>query len=398
MRRIVEFFGLSFFFTLVIGGAFLGGYYARALSGAYTWLRLPLPGLPSVDGDYALLTEVSGLLRTHYNGILPDEKTLTHGAARGYVNAVGDPYTVLIDPPAAELENQSLSGEYGGIGVEIRRNEKNEIALYPFPDSPALAAGVTDGDILIAIDGKAITPQTSTDEVVALVRGLVDTTVEITVRKANGEEHTLTITRKPIPIPSVTWHMVEGQSDIGLITLSRFSDKTPDEFKRAAAELQAQGAARLVIDLRNNGGGLLDSAIGVATQLLDGGVVMYEKGKTGPEKTFNAPASGEPLTRLPLAVLINGNTASAAEIVAGALLDRGRAVLIGQKTYGKGSVQFVFPLSDGSSLHVTSNLWYTPSHRPLDKNGLQPTIPVEPAADGQDVELARAVEYLTNGQ
>jgi len=398
MRRIAEFIGLSFFFAIVIGSAFLGGYYARALSGDFPWLRLPLPGLANADGQYALLTEVSGLLQSHYNGALPDDKTLARGAARGYVSAVGDPYTVLVDPPAAELESQSLQGEYGGIGVDIRRNDKNEVALYPLPDSPARAAGVADGDILIAVDGQAITPQTTTDEVVALVRGRVDTTVTITVRKGNGEERTLTLTRKPIPLPSITWQMVDGQPDIGLISLRRFSDKTPEEFKRAAKELQSAGAVRLVLDLRNNGGGLLDSAVDVAAQLLDGGVVLYEQGKTGPEKTYNAPASGDPLTRLPLAVLINGNTASASEILAGALLDRDRAPLIGQKTYGKGSVQFIFLLSDGSSLHVTANLWYTPEHHPLDKLGLQPTIPVAPATDGQDAELARAVEYLMNGK
>jgi carboxyl-terminal processing protease len=192
--------------------------------------------------------------------------------------------------------------------------------------------------------------------------------------------------------------MADGQKDIGVIAVSRFSDRTLDELQRAARELQAQGATRFVLDLRNNGGGLLEAAVNVAGQFLDGGVVLYEKRKDGTEKTYNASASNDGMTQAPLAVLVNGGTASAAEILAGALLDRGRAPLIGQKTYGKGSVQFVFNLSDGSSLHITANLWFTPDHRELDRQGLPPTIEVPPATDGSDPELARAVQYLVDGQ
>jgi carboxyl-terminal processing protease len=188
--------------------------------------------------------------------------------------------------------------------------------------------------------------------------------------------------------------VVEGQADTGLVVISRFSDKTPDELRKGLEELQAQGVSRLVLDLRNNGGGILESAVGVAAQFLDGGVVMYETQRNAPEKVYTAAANTGPVAQVPLVVLVNGGTASAAEIVAGALLDRERAPLVGQTTYGKGSVQLVYDLTDGSSLHVTAYRWYTPARRELEQAGLPPTFAVEPASDGSDAELAYALELL----
>ncbi len=397
MRRWLEFAGLTVFFAACLGAAFLGGYYTRAWSAAYPQLRWSLPGLPAVV-EYPLLAEARALIEQHFNGTLPAARQLEYGAVRGFVSALGDPYTVFVEPQTAELESNSLQGEYGGIGVEISRSDTGEYSLAPFLESPAEAAGLTRGDVLVRVDQTTITPEMSPDTVTALVRGPLDSTVAITVRRADGTTATFTIRRQPIALPSVTWRLVDAQPDIGLISISRFSDKTSAELQRAARDLEAQGARRFVLDLRNNGGGLLDSAVEAAGQFLSGGVVMYETPKDGPEKTYTAPAATGPLTAAPLAILVNANTASAAEILAGALLDRGRAPLIGQTTFGKGSVQFVFPLSDGSSLHVTSNLWFTPTRRQLDRQGLPPTYAVTPAADGSDVELARAVEYLNTGR
>jgi carboxyl-terminal processing protease len=396
-KRNLEFVGLTLFMALCLGGAFLAGYYTHAYSAGNPLLRWPLPGLPE-SKSFPVFEEARALVETHFNGQMPETKVLEHGLIKGYISAIGDPYTIFVEPQTAELESQQLAGEYGGIGVEISKNEKGEIVFRPFPDSPAENAGVRTGDVLLSVDGAAITPDKTTDEVTALVRGLIDTSVQITMRHTDGTELTVTITRQRIEIPSVTWRMVEGQPTIGLITLSRFSDKTAAEVERAAQELQASGAESFVIDLRNNGGGLLDSAVEVAGHFLDGGVVMYENNRREEEKTFTAPASGGLLTTAPVAVLVNGNTASAAEILAGALLDRERAPLIGQKTFGKGSVQYVFPLSDGSSIHITANLWFTPARRALDRVGLPPTIAIEPGTDGTDPELNRAVQYLLNGQ
>lgn len=378
----------------LMGLIFLAGYYTHALARPYPILRLPLPGLTEDSPQYPLLDEIRPLLESRYIGELPDDTALQYGAARGLVMAVGDPYTVFVEPQAHELDTQNLSGEYGGVGMGLGQNANGEIVLTPFRDSPAALAGIREGDVLLAVDNVPLTPTISIDAVTALVRGPIDSPVTLTVRHTDGAELTVSITRQRIEIPSVTWKMVDGQTTIGIIAISRFSGRTLEELKQATQELQTQGATRFILDLRNNGGGILEAGVDVAAHFLDGGVVMYESQRDAPEKVYSAPANPGFLSTAPLVVLVNHNTASAAEIVAGALLDRHRAALIGQTTYGKGSVQLVYSLSDNSSLHVTAFLWYTPTRRQLDKTGLPPTLAVDPANDGSDAELNRAIEYL----
>lgn len=396
MKKLTEITTFAAVAAIFLTVAFGAGYYTRALTAEDKALALP-PGLTPSD-PYPILTQIRQIIDTHYNGTLPDQKTLEYGAIRGLVSAVGDQYTIFVEPQTHELETQSLQGEYGGVGVGLSKNQASEIVLSPYPDSPAAQAGILEGDVLLAVDTTTFTSTTTVDDAGALIRGLVGSTVTLRIRHSSGQALTVTITRQSILIPSVTWKMVDGQPTIGLIAISRFSDKTPDELIRAATDLQSKGATRFVLDLRNNGGGILEAAVKTASPFLDGGVVMYETQRTAPEKVYTAPSASGPLTTAPLVVLVNHGTASAAEILAGALLDRGRAPLVGQTTYGKGSVQLVFDLSDKSSLHVTAYLWYTPSHRKLDKIGLPPTLAVEPATDGSDAELARAIEYLQTGQ
>lgn len=345
---------------------------------------------------YPLVTNVQQLIEAHLIRPLPSRTKLEYGAARGLVSATGDPYTVFIEPQSHELESQSLQGEYGGVGMGLSKKETGEIILSPYRDSPAAQAGILEGDVLLAVDTTTVISTTTLDEATALVRGPVGSTVTLGVRHPSGDELTARVVRQNFPLPSVTWKMVEGQPTIGLISVSRFSDKTPEEVRRATQELKTQGATSYILDLRNNGGGILEAGVKVAEQFLNGGVVMYETQKNAPEKIYSAPANTDVTTTAPLVVLVNHGTASASEIVAGALLDRERATLIGQTTYGKGSVQLVFDLPGGSSLHVTSYLWYTPTHRELEGKGLPPTMTVEPSADGSDAEMARAIEVLQN--
>ena len=395
MKKLTEVAAFAGLAAVFLTAAFGAGYYTRALTAENK--DVAVPGLAPTD-PYPILTEARRVLEDYYHQPLPDARTLEYGAVRGLVNAVGDPYTVFVEPQPHELETQSLQGEYGGVGVGLSQNAAGEIALSPYPDSPAAQAGIVEGDILLAVDDSVLAGTATGEEAAALIRGPIGTPVILRVRHPSGEEFTARLLRQSFPIPSVTWKIVDGQPAMGLIAVSRFSDKTPQEVLRAAGDLQAQGADRFILDLRNNGGGILESAVAVASDFLDGGVVMYETQRNVPEKVYTAPNVSGSLTTAPLVVLVNHNTASAAEIVAGALLDRGRAPLMGQTTYGKGSVQLVFELPDKSSLHVTAYLWYTPAHRELDKNGLPPTIVVEPAADGSDAELARAIQYLLNGQ
>ena len=394
MKRFLPFVALGVLQALFLTVAFLGGYVVRAAGvEAVQPLNLLAGG---GQGKYALLDEIHGLLATHYIGALPDDKTLSYGAAHGLVAAVGDPYTVFVEPPAHQLETQSLAGEYGGIGVALSQSAAGETVLSPYPNSPAAAAGVQDGDVLLAINDTPIQAGATADQVTALIRGPIGSTLRVTLKHKTGATDSLSVTRAAIEIPSVTFKIVDGHPDAGLIAISRFSEKTPTELGNALSQLRSQGAQRIVLDLRDNGGGILESAVGVAAYFLDGGVVMYESQRDGPEKTYSAPGVPTGVVKLPLAVLVNHNTASAAEIVAGALLDRGRAPLIGQATYGKGSVQLVYDLSDGSSLHVTAYRWYTPSHRELEKAGLPPTYPIDPGTSGTDPILQSALKYLNS--
>ena len=397
LRRYFGLFSFALLATILLGAAFAVGFYSRAVLVEQAEVPLP-PGLAAGGDTYPLLKEIRDLLAQRYINSLPDQQTLEYGAARGLVSAVGDQYTVFIEPQSHELETNSLSGEYGGIGVELLQTAGGLFALYPYPDSPAAAAGILGGDILLAVDGEPVAPGATMDDVAARIRGPVGTTVIIRVRHPGGDEAEYSLARQNIPLPSVEWRLLTEDASIGLITISRFSGRTSEELQRAAADLLDRGATRFILDLRENGGGILDSAVQVAGQFLDGGVVMYESQREAPEKVYTAPANTGPLASAPLAVLVNHNTASAAEIVAGALLDRGRAPLIGQPTYGKGSVQLVFDLSDGSSLHVTAYLWYTPARREIEQVGLPPSIGVEPGPDGSDPILARAVKYLQTGQ
>jgi carboxyl-terminal processing protease len=378
--------------ALFLTVAFFAGFVVHA---TYVDQVQPFNLLPAGGaGNYLLLDEIHGLLATHYIGTLPDDKTLEYGAAHGLVAAVGDPYTVFVEPPAHQLETQSLAGQYGGIGVVLTQSPAGETLLSPYAGSPAATAGVQEGDVLVAINDAPLPSGATPDQVTALLRGPIGSTMRITLKHKSGATETVSITRAAIDIPSVTFKMVDGYPDVGLVAISRFSDRTPTELGNALDQLRAQGAQRFVLDLRDNGGGILESAVGVAGYFLDGGVVMYESQSNGPEKTYSAPTVPGGATNAPLAVLVNHNTASAAEIVAGALLDRARAPLIGQQTYGKGSVQLVYDLSDGSSLHVTAYHWFTPSHRALDKTGLPPTTVVDPGPAGTDPELDSALQYL----
>ncbi len=379
-RNLFDSVGYAALAGLMVSAAFVAGYFTRAVNG----------GQAAV---YPLLTEVRSILNANYLGDLPPDSILQYGAVRGMVSAVGDPYTNFLEPAAQELESQSLHGSFGGIGVNLRRNDSGAVVLSPYPGLPAARAGVQEGDLLTSVDATAITLDMTLDELSALVRGPEGTDVTITVARGGGALRNFTMTREIIEIPSVTARVLDQDPAIGLVAIGRFSEQTPAEAQRAIDALQAKGVRGIVLDLRGNGGGLLNAAIETAGVFLDGGAILIEAKRGEPEYTFTAGAKGAEAD-LPLVVLVNHGTASAAEILAGALRDRGRGPLIGQTTFGKGSVQLIFALSDGSSLHVTNARWYTPDHGGLDGVGLKPDIELQPATDGGDPELERAIQYL----
>ena len=387
--------GLTVFMLVILAaGAFGAGYLTRELVNG----RGNSP-LAHAGEDMDLFNEAWGLIQDNFLGGIPDSRVVTYGAIRGSLATLDDPYTVFIEPAAREVERERLQGTFGGIGAYISRSEESgEVLLEPIPGNPAEAAGIVAGDVLLAIDGLAVTPEMTVPEIIDSIKGEKGAAVTLTVRHpGTAASVDIEVIRGDILLPSVVYRLVEEDPTIGYIQLSRFSGESGNEVRAAIQALQLQGATRFILDLRQNGGGLRDAAVEVADHFLDEGPVLYLQSQKEGERVFNSTSDTLAPTE-PLVVLIDGGTASASEIVAGALKDRDRATLIGSKTFGKGSVQLVFDLSDGSSVHVTSARWLTPNRTQIDQSGLEPDVPVditqEDVDNGRDPALAEAISYL----
>lgn len=383
-----------FMLVLLAASAFAAGYLTRELVNG----RGSSP-LAHADENMDTYFEAWDLIRNNFLGDIPDSRAVTYGAIRGSLTTLNDPYTVFIEPAAREVERERLQGTFGGIGAYISRSEETgEVLLEPIPGNPAEAAGIVSGDVLLAIDGLPVTPEMTVPEIIDLIKGEKGTAVALTVRHPGATEAVdIEVVRDDILLPSVIYRLVDEDPTIGYIQLSRFSGESSNEVGAALEDLQLLGATRFILDLRQNGGGLRDAAVEVADHFLDEGPVLYLQSQDEGERAFSSTADTIASTE-PLVVLIDGGTASASEIVAGALKDRGRAALIGSKTFGKGSVQLVFDLSDGSSVHVTSARWLTPNRVQIDQTGLDPDISVEITQEdvdnGRDPVLEEAIGYL----
>jgi carboxyl-terminal processing protease len=318
---------------------------------------------------------------------------------RGMLQASGDEYAIFLEPTIQELEADSLEGNFGGIGVELKRADNGDLLLFPYPDSPAALAGVQTGDKLLAVDGLEITADMPIETVQAAIRGEIDKIVRITVRRESEQvPFQIEIRRKEIALPSVTWILHPEVRSIGIIKINIIAASTPGEIVRAVTELQKSGATAFVLDLRENGGGLLSESIEIVRLFLTQGDILKQQYRGQPVETFSVEKPG-PLVDTELAVLVNNNTASAAEIIAGALNANRRATIIGSPTFGKDSIQLVFNLEDGSSMHITAARWWVPGLSPaIGEGGLQPDILILPETPGSDPALAAAVKLLTNGQ
>ena len=377
------------FIGLLIEAAFVAGLLlAPSL--------LPVSPLKLGSNPTGLYGEAWDAAERSFYGEVPSDTVRTYGAIRGMLQTYNDPYTAFFEPPATQQQSQQLAGKFGGIGSTVRRESDGRIVLSPYPDRPAAQAGVQEGDVLVKVDEHAITPDMNFDAISQLLRGEVGTQVTIGIQRQT-ESLTFTITRAEIAMPSVTWRVLSEAPSIGYVAISIFAQPTRDELVRAIDDVRSKGATRLILDLRDNGGGLLDSAVDVASQFVDG-LVVIEARRTGGDRDFKASATGA-ARDWPLIVLVNGSSASASEIVAGAIQDRQRGKLVGDQTYGKGSVQNVVPLSDGSSLHVTVAQWLTPNRRQITGKGLTPDVVVsrtpEDVVAGRDPQLAKAIEELT---
>jgi len=329
-----------------------------------------------------------------------DDLKLMQGAIRGMIDALGDEHSGYMDPEEFKQANMPLEGSYTGIGAWVDTTGDYLTIVSPMPGSPAEEAGLLPGDEIIAIDGEDVT-STGPSIVLQSVLGPEGTTVVLKIHRPDtSETMEFSIIREKIEIPSIESKMLD--ENIAYIYLSTFGESTSDDLKQALDELLAQNPTGLILDLRNNTGGYLDTAIEVVSQFIPDGVVMIEKLGTGEEITYDAIPGGI-ATEIPLVVLVNGGSASASEITAGAIQDRERGVLVGTTTYGKGSVQNWVELDDSQgAVRVTVARWLTPNGRLIHKIGLTPDYVVDiteqDVSDGNDVQLQKAIELLLNGE
>lgn len=342
--------------------------------------------------DLASVQATYRQLKANFDGDL-NGQDLINGASRGLVAAAGDTYTVYMDRKEAEEFNKDLNGDIGGgIGAEIGNRGSRPTVIRTLPDTPAQKAGLLPGDTVIGVNDEA-TDGWSVSDTVSKIRGDVGTTVKVTVLRS-GEPKDFTITRAKITSPSVDSTIQDG---IGIMTLRRFDDTTTDQARKAAMDFKDKNVKGIILDLRGNGGGLLSSAQEVAGLWLRDQLVVSERTRG---KTTSELRSGDNpvLEGIPTVVLVNSGSASASEIVSGALQDHKAAILIGEKTFGKGSVQKLIDMSDGSVLKVTVAKWYTPNGKNINKSGINPDKKVDLTADdanaGRDPQLQAAKDYL----
>jgi carboxyl-terminal processing protease len=361
----------------------------------------PTPTPPDQEQvDLGVFWEAWEILQNDFYGELPLESDLPYAAIQGVIATTGDPYTAFLDPVRAKIVETDLSGGFEGIGatVRIRPDGKLEI-VQPLPDHPAIEAGLRAKDVILQVDGVSVQGMTIY-EAISLIRGPAGTIVRLLVeREETGETLEMAIERARIELPVIESEMLEDE--IAYVRLTGFGQTATAKLQEALHELDAQNPRALIFDQRGNPGGYLETSIQVASQFIGQGTILIERFKDGREETYQAIEGGLALD-IPLVVLIDGGTASASEIVAGAIQDTERGILIGTTTLGKGSVQLVHTLSDGSQLRVTNARWFTPNGRAIHGEGLQPDIEVEiteqDIAADRDPQLDRAIAYLREGR
>jgi carboxyl-terminal processing protease len=356
--------------------------------------------------DARLLAEVLERVEREY--VEPvDDHQLLQAAIRGMVSSL-DPYSAYLDGEEYDEIKISSSGQYSGVGIEVSMEDGQVVVVAPFEGSPAAEAGIRTGDVIASIDGVAVNTTTLADTI-GRMRGKEGTSVKIGIlREGLSEPLQFTLKRSRVQLHSVKSELLEP--GYGYVRISQFSETTGEEVTKAVRSLRKSNGAPLkglVLDMRNNPGGVLEAAVAVADAFLDGGVIVSARGRT-PESKFEMSATpGDELSGAPIVVLVNGGSASAAEIVAGALKDHHRATLMGRTTFGKGSVQTVMPLSGDRAIKLTTSLYYTPSGVSINHRGIAPDIELErdpkppeppPAADApllqRDPEVRKAMQEL----
>ena len=339
-------------------------------------------------------------VEVHASGTLPNEEEQIYGAIRGLVESYGDPYTVFFEPPDAAIFNADVKGSFGGVGMEVGSdNSGNLIVVAPLKDSPAFKAGILAGDRIVAI-GATSSATMPPDAAVKLIRGEVGTVVKITIMRNGGSEPVIiSIKRDTIVIPTIDYKHVGG--GIYEISLYNFSATSANDFRRALRAFIESGDKKLLLDLRGNPGGYLDASVDMASYFLPAGAVIVTEDFRGKHADVHNRSLGYNVfawRKLKMAVLVDRGSASAAEILAGALQQHGVAVLVGTRTFGKGSVQQLIDIGGGAELKVTVARWLTPDGTSISDGGLMPDITasttIEDIKAGNDPQKEAAINYL----
>jgi len=390
LRRVIMMGGATFAAVLIFALGIAVGNGQISFSSASSQNK----SLPA-QLDYRSVNQLYSAIRENYDGRLTEEQLLD-GLKSGLAQATGDPYTEYFNKKDAQEFNQQLEGSFTGIGAELGQDEdKNLIVVAPIDGFPADKAGVRAKDAIVSIDGKS-TSGMSIDDAVKKIRGESGTKVELELVRDRKETLKLTITRAEIKIPSVEWNVTDD--NIGYMKITQFSDDTTTLATQAAQEFRDKDVKGVVLDMRDNPGGLLSAAVDVSSLWLPKGTTVLQEKRDGKVIRTYSATGNDILKGIKTTVLINGGSASASEITAGALLDNKAATLIGEKSFGKGSVQQIQPLPDGAEVKITIARWYRPNGQNIDKKGIEPSKKIELTDDDyaqdRDPQKDAAVQAL----
>jgi carboxyl-terminal processing protease len=384
---------VSLLLVLFVTGSFSAGF----VLGGVVHGRNQLEPLDTIgdSGDFKLMQEIYGQLSHAYVDKL-NQRKLVDGAIDGMIGALKDPYTKHLKKTDYKTFQEHTAGHFGGVGMELGMRDDRLTVVAPIKDTPAYKAGVEAGDLITKIDGRS-TKDMAIEKAVKLIRGEPGTAVTLTFTRGEEKPFDKELIREEIKLPNVSGKVLD--KNIAYIKLHAFNGETAADVRRELDELKEKGIKGVVIDLRNNPGGLLDEAVQVSSLFIKNGPIVKVKSRSGKTDTFTS--SNDADDQLPLVLLVNKGSASASEIFAGAVQDADRGVIVGEKTFGKGSVQTVVPLTDGSGLVMTTAKYFTPSGRSLNKDGVEPDVKVKlkdedyhQTTEDNDPQLNKAKEVI----
>lgn len=384
--------------------ALVSGIIIGIIFGSRPYIREPMhsfnQAISALRGgstaDFSILTQAWETIHEQYVKQPVDDRDVLRGAVSGMVNSLKDQYSFYLAPNAAKSYEDELNGKFSGIGAELGYKDSQIVVIAPLPGTPAEKAGIRSGDVIREIDGVE-TRDMSLEDAVTRIRGNEGSSVTLVVQREGQNDQTMKLNRESIRVQSVkaSFEQSPSGSTVAIIKISNFTQDTGKEFTQAVQNILERGTKGIVIDLRNDPGGYLSSAVSVADAFLKDGTIVIEEYGNGKRDVTEAHQPA-PLENMKVAVLVNRGTASAAEILAGALHDRLNAPIIGEKTFGKGSVQEIETMNDGSTMKLTVAHWLTPNGSSIDNVGISPTVEMKSeVGDNNDAEMQKAIQVVT---